>query len=136
MYDLISKLKITTHDLQILHRHLVGESWFPDHELIEEYYNELAEMTDDIAEIAIAMGFREPGLVESIGVQEPLKIEKRNSKTTFQIIQDLFIDLIVLFDDTKDSINLPDIVSKLEEYQYWLRKEATYKIERRLNSND
>jgi hypothetical protein len=45
----------------------------------------------------------------------------------------MFLELIELFEEVKPDLKA-DVVSKFEEYQYWLRKEANYKIARRLDS--
>lgn len=133
---LIAYLKIAAHDLQVLHRHLTGDGWFTDHELIEEYYEEVSEMADDIIEIGIALGKREPGLIRSLELARPIDIQKRNSRLTFTMIKEMFHNIVNLIDQLKMDLPYADVVSKVEEYQYWLRKEADYKIAQRLFKND
>jgi hypothetical protein len=43
----------------------------------------------------------------------------------------MFITLLEIFEKSKDELPA-DVKSKFEEYQYWLRKEANYKITQRL----
>ena len=131
MKELMSVLKIFTHNLQVIHRNLIGDGWFSDHELIAEYYRELGEMTDDVIEIAMTFGYLEPSLERATDFYPSLSGFKVTNRDAFEHIQRMFITLLEIFEKSKDELPA-DVKSKFEEYQYWLRKEANYKITQRL----
>jgi DNA-binding ferritin-like protein len=131
MKKLIGVLKVYSDNIKILHRNLFGEGFFADHELIGGYYEMLDEMIDDVAEIGIALGISEPNFLEASGYAESLKVRSYNNYEAFNIIRLIFEEIIDMIDVAKDGIP-SDVVSKLEEYQYNLRKEAQYKIAQRL----
>ena len=133
MERLMSALKVYTHNLQVIHRNLIGDGWFSDHELIGSYYEELGEMMDDVIEIAMAFGEKEPSLAVALIDHESLSGFDMQNYEAFTHIQNIFHTLINRFEEVKETRDLPsDVISKFEEYQYWLRKEADYKIAQRL----
>jgi DNA-binding ferritin-like protein len=131
MEELMSVLKIFTHNLQVIHRNLTGDGWFADHELIGGYYEELGEMTDDVIEIAMTFGHLEPNLETATNFYPSLSGFKVTNRDAFEHIQRMFTTLLDIFEKSKDGLPV-DVTSKFEEYQYWLRKEANYKIAQRL----
>ena len=133
MIKLMSALKIFTHNIQVLHRNVIGENWFTDHETFEEYYQELNDITDDVIEIAMTMNLGEPSLDKALTFYNSFGGMRITSEDSFQRIQKMFLELIELFEEVKPDLKA-DVVSKFEEYQYWLRKEASYKIVRRLDT--
>ena len=133
MIKLMSALKIFTHNIQVLHRNVIGENWFIDHQTFEGYYQKLSNITDDVIEIAMTMNLGEPSLDKALTFYNSLGGMRITSEDSFQRIQKMFLELIELFEEVKADLK-PDVVSKFEEYQYWLRKEASYKIARRLDT--
>jgi DNA-binding ferritin-like protein len=131
MKKLIGVLKVSSDNVKILHRNLFGEGFFADHELIGKYYEILDEMIDDIAEIGIGLGVSEPNFLEASGYTESLTVRAYTNYEAFNIIRLIFEEIINMIDVEKDGLP-SDVVSKLEEYQYNLRKESQYKISQRL----
>ena len=131
MEKLMSVLKVATHNLQVVHRNLTGAGWFSDHELIAKYYKELGEMTDDVIEIAMTFDFLEPDLETALEELSSLSGAPISNREAFEYIQIIFLRLLDIFEDSKEGLPV-DVTSKFEEYQYWLRKEANYKIAQRL----
>ena len=132
MIKLMSALKIFTHNIEVLHRNVTGETWFTDHEIFHEYYKELNNIRDDVIEIAMTMNLGEPSLDQALTFYNSLGGMRITSEDSFQRIQKMFLELIELFEEVKADLK-PDVISKFEEYQYWLRKEANYKIRQRLS---
>ena len=128
---LMSALKVYTHNVQVIHRSLTGDGFFADHEVMCEYYKELQLMTDDVIEIASSFGFKEPSLEVALIDHESLSGFDVKNYEAFVHIQRIFQKLITIFDEVKEFLP-DDVISKFEEYQYWLRKEANYKIAQRL----
>lgn len=135
MENLVSKLKIATHNVQVIHRNMYGTGFLSAHTLTEEYYTNLAEMTDEIIETFMSLGFLEPGLDRALRVSESLKGEKIKVNAGLTSIRDIFLDLIATIDKTKET--LPhDITDMLEEYKRWLRIEADFTLARILSIID
>jgi len=131
MEKLISTLKIATHNLQVIHRNLIGDGWFSDHELIAEYYEELREITDDVIEIAMTFDLKEPSLETALKYYNSIGGFTVTNRDAFEHIKRMFNELLEIFEESKEGLPV-DVTSKFEEYQYWLRKEANYKIAQRL----
>ena len=94
------------------------------------------DIQDDVIEIGIAMGIPEPtfasimemGQLPYPGLPSGAKF---NNEKAFQYTYNFFNALIEAFEAVKKQVP-GDVYSKFEEYIYWLRKEAEYKIQHRL----
>lgn len=136
MENLMILTKILSDNFRVLHRNLVGSSWFGDHEILEGYYKKMDDIQDDVIEIGIAMGIPEPtfasimemGQLPYPGLPSGAKF---NNDKAFQYTYNFFTALIEAFEAVKKQVP-GDVYSKFEEYIYWLRKEAEYKIQHRL----
>ena len=93
------------------------------------------EIQDDVCEIAISLGYDEPTLGSIVGSPLPYpslpKGMKYDSTRAFEFAYNYFVDLMKEFESIKDTVPA-DVYAHFEEYIYWLRKEANYKIKRRL----
>lgn len=134
---LFSTLVIYDYNIRMLHWKVSGIDFGTKHELMDAYHSELNSMIDEVGEMILMLhglipSFAEINLFMSNSPKSFLIIsgkENYDSKTVMNVVNNLFTDLIQLIDDTKSS-NLPsDIISKLEELQYWLRKETRYKLD-------
>lgn len=132
--QLVCKLKVSCHDLQTLHRRLTdGEGqWFTIHELLDDYHAELAAMTDDLIEIGLSVGVQEPGIAEAVKEYQPIQAKNRNPRETLNDIRVLFTDIADMMQAIGTQLDEDQryIQSKLDEYIYYLRKEADYKLAR------
>ena len=64
---LVAYLKIQYHNMTILHHHLSGDpAWYSNHEQLSEWYGEIAEQLDYLAETAISLGYQEPGIKDAV----------------------------------------------------------------------
>ena len=135
MKKLLGALKVIQDNIRMVHRNLVGPGWFADHELFGEFYEEIDKMADDVIEIAISLGVEEPNLSEAVSLYQPLPSGKKHSNdTAFRLIEAMFMDLHGIFEEEKKSESLPgEVFNQFEEYQYFLRKTAKYKIAHRLS---
>lgn len=132
MHELLCALKIIQDNLKILHRNLIGNKFFGLHEILGEYYDKLGDIADDVIEIAIALGEVEPNIIvasESYPSINTATISEGFSyDEALSYVSKYFNDLIDLFKESKKGI--PDFIkAKFDEYQYYLFKEANYKIE-------
>jgi DNA-binding ferritin-like protein len=133
MKNLMSILKIATSNLGVLHRNVYGSDFFNVHEILEEYYKLISNMTDDIIELFMSIREVEPGLEEAMRAYAPIKPEPIKSFLALSTTKEIFQDIIRAIDIAKE--RLPhDITDRLEEYKRLLRKEADYKLARATNS--
>lgn len=129
--NLLMMLKIYANNIQILHRHLVGSNWNSDHERLQEYYEEVQKCLDDLTELFMSVGYREPSLQESLEYEPEITIADREAYDSFSIVQTYFRNLIAEMNRIKS--DMPgDVVSKIEEYQEWFRLNADYKLRQEL----
>lgn len=135
MEKLVSALKVTTQNLQVLHRNIYGKDFFKAHELTEEYYRTLGDMTDDVIETFMSLGFIEPSIEKACKSFDSIPGGKITVPAAFLLIKEMFLELMTLIDNAKET--LPhDITDMLEEYKIFLRVETNYKINRFLGSID
>lgn len=129
--NLLMMLKVYANNIQILHRHLVGSNWNSDHERLQEYYEEVQKCLDDLTELFMSVGYREPSLQESLEYEPEITIADREAYDSFSIVQTYFRNLIAEMNRIKS--DMPgDVVSKIEEYQEWFRLNADYKLKQEL----
>lgn len=129
--NLLKMLKMYSNNIQILHRNLIGNNWNSNHEKLQEYYEKVQKCLDNLAELFMSLGFREPSLTESLEYISEIEIKNRESKESFKIVQTYFRNLIAEINRLED---IPDdVFSKMEEYQEWFRLEADYKLKQELD---
>ena len=132
MHELLCALKMIQDNVKILHRNLIGDKFFGLHEVLGEYYDELGDMADDVIEIAIALGEVEPNIIVASESYPSINTATISDGFSYDealsYVSKYFNDLIDLFKEAKKGI--PDFIkAKFDEYQYYLFKEANYKIE-------
>lgn len=129
--NLLMMLKVYANNIQILHRHLVGSNWNSDHERLQEYYEEVQKCLDDLTELFMSVGYKEPSLQESLEYEPEITIADREAYDSFSIVQTYFRNLIAEMNRIKG--DMPgDVISKIEEYQEWFRLNADYKLKQEL----
>ena len=126
---LTSYLKIVYQNLGTLHHNLVGKSFFVIHPLLGEWYEKIGEMADDLIERGIPLGYAEPSIKDAVRAysSELLSVENRECEDTIKLTQMNFITLVEKMTMAKDGLPV-DVQSKIDEYIYYLRKEADYKM--------
>ena len=122
-------LKILCQNLAVLHHNIKGPSWFEVHGVIDEYQEELDEFTDDIIEAGIRLGYGEPTIAEAVLKFQTSVLPSipRERDETYGIIMEAFIQAANMM-RAAETITPPDVQNKLQEVEYWLHKEAEYKI--------
>lgn len=131
--NLICLLKVTYEDLTVLHHNVVGDEWFATHEKLAEYYGKIAEMTDATTEVAISLGTIEPSIKTAIAAFPTLEEGATYTRdNAYQYCYNAFQDLINAFEATKAEVP-EDVYNNFENFIYWLRIEANYKLSHALN---
>lgn len=124
--DLLKMLKVYNHNVQILHRHLIGENWFGNHEVLGNYYEHIQEDIDELCELGLSIEVDEPTIQESLNAYDELEIKNRDSKESFKITKDYFNIIVAQINRIK---NVPDdVINKLQEKQEYYRVEADFKL--------
>lgn len=129
--ELLKMLKVANINVQILHRHLAGENWFGNHEILGEYYEHIQNDIDELCELGMSIDITEPTIQESLSVYNEFEIKYRDSKESFKEIKIIFDDIIAQINRIS-SLN-PDVINKLQEKQTYYRVEANYKIKAMIN---
>ena len=64
---LVAYMKILVQNLMTLHRNLRKDAaWFGNHKQIGKWYETMSEQVDDLAEMGIALGYREPSISDAV----------------------------------------------------------------------
>lgn len=124
-------LMILYQNLKTLHYNVVGHGFFTIHEELEDGYDAVSKMADDLIERGIPLGFVQPSIQSAVLAyqSELLPVMARDSHDSIKLAYDGYIKAIELMTVAKDEVS-SDIQSKLDEYIYYLRKEADYKMQR------
>lgn len=136
---LFSALVVNRHNMCMLHWGTTGRDFDTYHELANEYCEQFAEFTDDVAEIILMTSNTLPTLSKCItnlndsdGAFVMLGENKQlfTSEDFLNHVTQIFTQLLKLYDDVMEDVP-GDIESKLHEHYYWIRKELQYKSKRR-----
>jgi DNA-binding ferritin-like protein len=151
-------LVVYEHNFRMLHWYTKGLTFDANHSIAEGYINKFSEFIDDIAEIILlSVETTEdrytneqilPNLKEIMEIVDQdqkfpyIVVERQaimddkgfNPQATYEITKKMFDTLIAAYDIScrEDSGNSSDVISKLQEHQFYLRKESLYKSRSRL----
>lgn len=128
--ELLKMLKVCYQNIQVLHRHLVGDNWFGTHEQLQEYYEKIQDDIDELCEVGLSIEIDEPTIRQSVESYEELEIKNRDTNESYEIVKGYFNQIIAQI----NRINgVPaDVINLLQEKQLYYRKEANFKLFRDL----
>lgn len=139
---LLASLILFTHNTKILHWKIGGVDFDPVHEKLGSYYALLDGLIDEIAEIGMQFDINPVGLFTALQLLETDTgynylvldgTESFDSKKAFENIQIMFTSLLSLYEKACSvKIITSDVVNKLEEHMFIIRKELSYKNKQRL----
>jgi DNA-binding ferritin-like protein len=141
LINIFVALTIFKYNFRLLHWKTKGLDFDTKHELVDKYYDQLHIYHDDIAEIILMLNGRLLALNEvmHVGKESDREIllmdgnDYYDNKKIFELINQMFNQLVDLYEDACNDEELTgDIVSKLQEHQYYFRKECRYKGKNRL----
>ena len=81
--ELLSDLNVFYRKLQNYHRNIKGKNFFTIHSKLEEYYNEVNEQIDEIAEHILSLGYQPLGTMKDY-----LQISKISEAENEKICED------------------------------------------------
>lgn len=123
-HKLIGALKVHAENIKVYHRNMVGPGFLAAHDFTETIYSYLNDITDEIIEMFMVLGYIEIDLYIAVllfDITTPHKINVNEALNYtlnhLEEIQSLIYDVKTV----KQEDALPDyIISKLEEYEYEL----------------
>lgn len=130
MERLVAFLKIQYHNLTTLHRHLTDDpAWFEDHEQLGEWYGEVAEQLDYLAETSLALGYQEPGIKDAVLTfsGELLDTQPRGPEETFRTALEIMRSMAGMM-QAAEQIVPASVTNKLQEFEDHWNIEGNYKI--------
>lgn len=135
LQELFKELVINDYNIRILHWKVVGLDFGTKHELMDEYHAKLNECVDGVGEIILMNGGSIQTLDNLIKDYDGELLNGNDHYTAQQVLifaNRIFEKLIDKYQKAIDS-NIPgDVKSKLEEDQFWFRKECKYKLKKSL----
>ena len=128
--ELTAFLKVVYQNLGVLHHNVVGHGFFTIHPQLEEWYKYIGDMLDDLIERGIPLGHSEPSIKDAILLYSNnlLPVEVRECNESIKLAYDDFIMVVEKATVVKEDTPV-DIQNKLDEYIFYLRKEADYKMQ-------
>lgn len=126
---LLCLMKIQHNNLTTLHRNLVKDAgWFGNHSQLGDWYDALFDQLDDLCEIGLSLGFKEPTIPEACAAgYEILDTVPRELSVSYPLAMTI-IETVIVAMEAAEAGAPPDVVNKLQEYIYYWRKESRYKL--------
>lgn len=127
---LVAYLKIQYHNMTTLHRHLSGDpAWFENHEQLGEWYGEIAEQTDYLAETAISLGYQEPGIKDAVLAfgGELLDAQPRGPEETMGTAMGIMRGIAGMM-QAAEAIVPASVQNRLQEFEDHWNIEGNYKV--------
>lgn len=94
--EFLSDLEIMTVKLQNYHWNVTGKGFFITHEKLEEYYDEMREQIDEVAEHILAKGFQPLGTMKDFLQNTEIQEAKNEKIKSLEIIKNIIQDLQIL----------------------------------------
>ncbi len=127
LFTLAMQAMVDYHNIAVLHHNIIGGAWYGSHAQLDEYYGYVGDMVDDLIEQNIELGGREPSIAEAVSACGCINVTRRDKIESFNMCKSIFNNFVTMIEECKDGLP-SDVISKLEEYQNYFRKEADYKI--------
>lgn len=94
--EFLSDLEVMSVKLQNYHWNVQGKGFFITHEKLEEYYDEIREQIDEIAEHILALGYQPLGTMEDFVKNSKIEEAKNEKIKSLPIIKNVIQDLNIL----------------------------------------
>lgn len=109
MEEIVKKLNKFLCDLEVMniklqnyHWNVNGKGFFITHEKLEEYYDEIREQIDEIAEHILALGYQPLGTMQDFINNSEIKEAKNEKIKSLPIIKEIINDLSILKQKTME----------------------------------
>lgn len=127
---LLAFMKIAVQNLGTLHRHLMDSAaWFSLHEELEEWYEELSDHLDDLIEIGLALGYRDPSIKDAVLLfgGDILEDAAFSCREALIAARNILRSVSGMMGAAREGVPV-NVQSKIDEYSYHWDKIADYKI--------
>lgn len=94
--EFLCDLEVINVKLQNYHWNVQGKDFFVIHEKLEEYYDEVREQIDEIAEFILSKGYQPLGTMQDFIKNSKIQEAKNERIKSLQIIENLIPDLTAL----------------------------------------
>ncbi len=94
--EFLSDLEVMSVKLQNYHWNVQGKGFFITHEKLEEYYDEIREQIDEIAEHILSLGYQPLGTMQDFVKNSEIEEAKNEKIKSLPIIKNVIQDLKTL----------------------------------------
>ena len=91
--EFLSDLEIVNVKLQNYHWNVVGKGFFTTHEKLEEYYDEIREQIDEVAEHILSLGHQPLGTMKDFMENSKIREAKNEQIKSIDIMENVMNDL-------------------------------------------
>lgn len=111
--EFLSDLEIFNVKLQNYHWNVMGKGFFITHEKLEEYYDEIREQIDEVAEHILSLGYQPLGTMQDFMKNSEIQEAKNEKIKSLEIIKNVIIDIQTL---NKKAIQIKQEAEKQSDY--------------------
>ena len=111
--EFLSDLEIFNVKLQNYHWNVIGKGFFITHEKLEEYYDEINEQIDEIAEHILMLGEQPLGTMQDFMKNSEIKEAKNEKIKSLEIIKNVIQDMQTL---NKKALQIKQESEKQSDY--------------------
>ncbi len=94
--EFLSDLEVMSVKLQNYHWNVSGKGFFITHEKLEEYYDEIREQIDEVAEHILSLGYQPLGTMQDFVNNSEIEEAKNEKIKSLPIIKNVIQDLKTL----------------------------------------
>ena len=91
--EFLSNLEIVNVKLQNYHWNVIGKGFFTTHEKLEEYYDEVREQIDEVAEHILSLGNQPLGTMKDFMENSKIREAKNEQIKSIDIMENVINDL-------------------------------------------
>lgn len=91
--EFLSDLEIVNVKLQNYHWNVIGKGFFTTHEKLEEYYDEIREEIDEVAEHILSLGHQPLGTMKDFIENSAIREAKNENIKSIDIMENVIHDL-------------------------------------------
>ena len=91
--EFLSNLEIVNVKLQNYHWNVIGKGFFTTHEKLEEYYDEVREQMDEVAEHILSLGHQPLGTMKDFMENSKIREAKNEQIKSIDIMENVIHDL-------------------------------------------
>lgn len=111
--EFLCDLEVVNVKLQNYHWNIQGKGFFRTHEKLEEYYDEVREQIDEIAEHILAKGYQPLGTMQDFLKNSKIQEAQNQKIKSLEIIKEIIKDFETLY---QKAIKIKEISEKESDY--------------------